>query len=798
MATRVKNNWQQPQDELPRWAVMVYMAAGNTSDLDAVGVRDLREMENGVNDHARVIVQINRAWPDAPQRYQIRPTKSKDDQRQHWRVGESVQVGSDINGADMGDWRTLSRFLRWSVDKYPAQHYLLVLWGHAYGLGFGRDHNDPLTLADLRTALEDFEAHRKLRSGAGDVPLDILGTNACAMSYVEAAYELRNSAQLMVASQISVPFEGWPYDAILRKITASTAPEELCHIIVDSYTSRLNTPLTGERVEMTTLRLSKAEGLKPCLNELAEALAAELLRPDHDQLLRVRDAFLGAVSGDVRPLVDVRDLCTALRDLQSQRVTAAAEQLEAVLSSLIAIVDQVSPAEETGTSPAGSMGLTDRASVPPGPISDRGGVGIFAPFVTDDGDLKRLELDDRASEMRRRRVSATPAQSTGKETYFALQLFEDNQTWPWLVYTGLRLAIPEELIAFVESVGVMSQSDRIGIAQIIMSIESWFNKFDRVLKDAEREITAELNAAFAPRDGKTRYGRGDHNDGESETNNVFGPPSLRLVSPVDLRKRTSVLEEMKTVRTEAGAIPQAVATDPTYSGATATGTSQMAAAARPVAGVTRPFVGRTIGWLMKVESALEGVERATTRGLTNGRFGLGPAGSTGFALEHPKDGFGLEHPKDGFGLEHPKDGHGLEHPKDGHGVRLLDGSSSRRSPEMDSGLDKVAGLYGLVAEAMRQMEQAVSDLESVTAAALRVEGMGKGLDSSSRVAVISREIGRSFGILSEGASNARRTVRRVVAHPVYGLGPGPVPFGRDAREELAVKSGLGRRHLLLL
>jgi len=192
---------------------------------------------------------------------------------------------------------------------------------------------------------------------------------------------------------------------------------------------------------------------------------------------------------------------------------------------------------------------------------------------------------------------------------------------------------------------------------------------------------------------------------------------------------------------------------------------------------------------MKVESALEGVERATTRGLTNGRFGLGPAGSTGFALEHPKDGLGLEHPKDGLGLEHPKDG---------LGVRLLNGSSSQRSPEMDAGLDQVAELYGLVADAMRQMEQAVSDLESVTAAALRVEGMGKGLDSDSRVAVISREIGRSFGILSEGASNARRTVRRVVAHPVYGLGPGPVPFGRDAREELAVKSGLGRRHLLLL
>ena len=31
------------------------------------------------------------------------------------------------------------------------------------------------------------------------------------MSYAEAAFELRESADFLVASQISMPFAGWPY-----------------------------------------------------------------------------------------------------------------------------------------------------------------------------------------------------------------------------------------------------------------------------------------------------------------------------------------------------------------------------------------------------------------------------------------------------------------------------------------------------------------------------------------------------------------------------------------------------------
>ena len=89
--------------------------------------------------------------------------------------------------------------------------------------GLGRYHNNALKLKELTASLSAFQrerntmlqVHPELRpqDDGWDGRLELLGTNACAMSYVEAAWELRNSARYMVASQIPAPFAGWPYES---------------------------------------------------------------------------------------------------------------------------------------------------------------------------------------------------------------------------------------------------------------------------------------------------------------------------------------------------------------------------------------------------------------------------------------------------------------------------------------------------------------------------------------------------------------------------------------------------------
>src|SRR5262245_24470109 len=98
---------------------MVYMAAGQSHELDTVAVRDLKEMERGIrgNGNVNVVVEINRHWPQSAQRYRIK----------------DPFVGSELleqlpGPTNMGNKETLTAFLTWvaSDKRFAADHYCLV------------------------------------------------------------------------------------------------------------------------------------------------------------------------------------------------------------------------------------------------------------------------------------------------------------------------------------------------------------------------------------------------------------------------------------------------------------------------------------------------------------------------------------------------------------------------------------------------------------------------------------------------------------------------------------------------
>ena len=202
--------------KIRNWTFMVYMAAGDSHKLDTVAVRDLEEMEAGTedNDKVAVVVQVNRHWPESAQRYEI--------------IDKQTTFLKQLAGrTNMADKTTLSTFLTEVVKdpKYRAYNYCLVLWGHAFGVGFGRDEGTALLLPGLREALAAFRQARPNKPTDTDGRLELLGTNACSMSYLEAAFELKDVVSLMVASQITVPFAGWPYNVILSRLGPITNTE---------------------------------------------------------------------------------------------------------------------------------------------------------------------------------------------------------------------------------------------------------------------------------------------------------------------------------------------------------------------------------------------------------------------------------------------------------------------------------------------------------------------------------------------------------------------------------------------
>ena len=109
---------------------------------------------------------------------------------------DTIEAWGEVN---MGDPATLSAFVTFAKEHYPAERYILSIFGHGAGwAGACSDMtsgNDHLTMGEMRDAL----------SGAGRIDLTLLNT-PCLMGMVEVAYNLRNVTDVVVASEF---LSGW-------------------------------------------------------------------------------------------------------------------------------------------------------------------------------------------------------------------------------------------------------------------------------------------------------------------------------------------------------------------------------------------------------------------------------------------------------------------------------------------------------------------------------------------------------------------------------------------------------------
>jgi hypothetical protein len=251
------------------WTVMVYMCADN--NLEPAGLSDLVEMETvGSEDDVNVVVLLDTEEA-------IEGT--------HWYVVDEAGykhidlangkhdcdcdevLGHDnacLPEQDMGAGATLTYFIVSAVSKFPADHYMLVLWDHGGGWR-GVCYDDShfaengvwvsrLTTPETAAAVADAQAQIRAIVGLDeDFKVTIIGYDACLNGMVEVVYQNRDIADYMFASINLVPWDGMDYVGILSKMVEDPRPtiDEIGHAIVDSYVeyySDFNSP-TGQGLE---------------------------------------------------------------------------------------------------------------------------------------------------------------------------------------------------------------------------------------------------------------------------------------------------------------------------------------------------------------------------------------------------------------------------------------------------------------------------------------------------------------------------------------------------------------------
>jgi hypothetical protein len=273
-----------------KWTFMVYMAGDN--NLDGAALRDIAEMAKaGSTKDVHILVQLDRLEDQKTRRFRIAQGGGF--------KKDCIETFSETN---TGDPQILYSFCKWALDNYPADRYALILWNHGSGWWedaksraagpAGRRPHQPLfkhsfpqahrSICYDDTSGGDALDNRELRVVlAGFCALlgrkiDLLGMDACLMNMVEVAYQLRDSVNVIVGSEIEEPFDGWPYAEILSRLTARPRQDATAFArwIVKSYLSSYQGK--GETVTQSALDVSRIGDVVTKIDALSKTLLTAL------------------------------------------------------------------------------------------------------------------------------------------------------------------------------------------------------------------------------------------------------------------------------------------------------------------------------------------------------------------------------------------------------------------------------------------------------------------------------------------------------------------------------------------
>lgn len=206
--------------------VMFYICGSDLESEEGAATADINEMLYAdLSDRVNVVIETGGAseWQNSV---------IDADTNQRWLVtGDGLQLLEDAGLQNMTNPQTLTDFVQFCAEEYPANRNILVFWDHGGGTigGYGSDEryeDETMSLAQIDEALAD----------AG-VTFDWIGFDCCLMGTVETAFVAEKYADYLIASQRSEPGGGWYYTDWLNAISENTslASKDLGQVIVDSF-----------------------------------------------------------------------------------------------------------------------------------------------------------------------------------------------------------------------------------------------------------------------------------------------------------------------------------------------------------------------------------------------------------------------------------------------------------------------------------------------------------------------------------------------------------------------------------
>jgi len=256
-----------------KWTVLCYFAGD--CHLEELAARDLLDLEKvGSGKDMNLIAQIDRGLNPSTSQYGGKPGAV----RYYVTKSNNPDMISSPELEDLGQRNSvgtmvLKQFLAQGMKDYPADNYLLLFYGHGGGaMGMLTDEalsSDALmTLPDFHLALSQAEKEAEV-----DKDRVLLAFKSCMMSQAETAYELKDDAAMLLASQseIDVLGENWKLDEMLgAKGIADKNLKQMANHIFDHNRER----------DINTLSLLDLKAVPELKKEISGFMEAVKQSPD--------------------------------------------------------------------------------------------------------------------------------------------------------------------------------------------------------------------------------------------------------------------------------------------------------------------------------------------------------------------------------------------------------------------------------------------------------------------------------------------------------------------------------------
>ncbi len=265
--------------------------------------------------------------------------------------GVNLTTSGDSEELNMADPQTLSGFVDYVRANYPSEGYMLILWNHGGGwrsrtgsvnttgsflLNTSSEAeltgqftningkkailkkspsaimNNPYPVQTEKSASDitkevcwdetsgnDVLYNSEVRTALTGKGIKIIGFDACLMGMAETAYELRNTADYLIASPEVELAGGWSYSDWLSQYSQSkmTAPDLILNII-DSYSRRY---VSTRGATLAAYKLSRMDSIMAAFNSYVSDLSNYLWNTGH---INRKPALWNTIVNSVEQYID--------------------------------------------------------------------------------------------------------------------------------------------------------------------------------------------------------------------------------------------------------------------------------------------------------------------------------------------------------------------------------------------------------------------------------------------------------------------------------------------------------------